>query len=395
MERTWNVLTGMCVLLLITLLANVSEARWYTWAPYSDPVAEEFRIYRGTSSLTCEEEQWTFPVTHTQYYIDDPLQDGTYFMSLVALRTLLGAEILSGHSNEIMVKICDGQLCDSYFDIIPGNGYVYLDFEVYDSVSGFQVRYIKEGDAQETIIDNITGPFFIYDLSDGRYTFTIYAKDAQGRTIENGNSYPTLVRDVLYDPTPHPPMYGVESLGVADTQTLVIGFEKNDDNVQYFNVNVYSSSTLRDEALTSNTPGDIYANVMVPYGSNFCGSINGTVYPIVFLRATAVGYNGYESLQAVSYRLMGDIIGTMYDSTESNDAIVDATDRAALYAEYKKYSIQPYPVRSTDFCSEPDLYNMMPFYVHEVSDYNQDGFVGTWDYYYLMRVIYGSSGAGK
>ncbi len=185
---------------------------------------------------------------------------------------------------------------------------------------------------------------------------------------------------------PEPPNYKVESINhIGWSATLAIAFDTVDPFVDYYVVNVYRSSA---DAIAGG-PGDVVTDQVVSVGSHFCASVTyGLSQPIYFFSIYSVDTDGQSGDHVVGYALVGNAVGNDNDGTAFTSAKVDGAEYTAL----RNYYFKPFTHSSSDYCGEPDLYNMFPLSYQERMDYNGDGVVDGWEYN-LFRIIYGISGA--
>ena len=397
MGKKMFLLIFLCITFTIGFAFQVttaaSETTVVSWDPYSSPGVTTLRLYRSVSSLTSQ-EAWDIPADQNQLEIDTPA-GGLYFYSLYAVIEEDGGYHLSEPSNEVMILHCAQGHCNHYFNVVPtGDETVWIDFDMPSSINEWRLDYSTPGGGVTSV--NMLGPMSMGGLEGGEYTFTLYAKDALGRAITTQSTYlPVTVTIEGAQTAPDAPVFGTESFGVTTNVTLAVAFDWLDTFVSHAIVDVYSSSHLRDSALINNTPGDIWADVTVPRGTNFCRTVNSTTHHIVFVRARVVDYNGAVSENATDYILFGNIVGTSWDGVPSHDAVINADDQAAFSAAFQAHSAVPYMAQSSDYCAEPNLYALMPFPEHEVADYNKNGLIDSWDHNYLRRGLLGRTGAGK
>ena len=234
---------------------------------------------------------------------------------------------------------------------------------------------------------NITTTWTEYNLD---FTFVGEVDPADVRfTIQFGNYQgkfwiDDLVFDLESDP-PVPPNYKIEAFGADWNQTLMIAFDGINTDIEHYRVNVFSSSTLA----LSGIPGNILSDVLVPYGSNFCQTIDTSSYPIIFFTVSAIDHEGQEGDNYVGYKLIGNVTDTDNDGISFASSMVNFSD----YNTLRAYYYQPVTHRSSDYCNDSYLYNILPFTLHERMDYNIDGMVDGTEYN-LFRAVYGRTGAG-
>lgn len=373
-----------CVVIVVALASSALADLHVEWA-YTGEDPDGFYFYRSYSSLTCEEEYNISSPTARSY--DFPFAGSNFAFYVMTAYT--GTEE-TPYSNEVILKECGGeQLCQADFTASADATGAFLQWEAIDSVVNYQIRYKLLSAHSYTVIDNVTDNFLSIDLPTGDYIFSLYAKDALGRTVETNNVYTDLAVNISNAPPPNPPSYKVEAFGADGVagwnQTLMMAFDSDDTFVDYYHVDVFSSSALA----LSGKPGDIMDNVVVAKGSNFCQTIDASGYPILFFSVSSVDYDGQEGDGIVGYKLIGNVSKTDNDGTPFSSAAVDYGDKVVL----KTYYYKAFKHRSADYCAETNLYDILPFSSQERMDYNQDGIVNFSEYSFF-RTVYGHSGAG-
>ncbi len=387
-------------LFVLLLGANSSLASTFTWQLYAGGPADKLTLYRSVGSLTCEEAWDILDMSQTSYTIGD-MSFGHYFFTMTA--SSYSPNITSDYANEIIIKYCANVVCQSDFSVTTSPGTAYLEWEPIDSIGSYQLKYKKEGDSNFTIINGITGNSYSLSNLDGSYTFILQAVNSVGFAIEANNTFPTLYATVSNFPPPSPPDYKIEAFGAngvaGDLQTVMIAFNSDDSFIDYYVINLFSSSALA----LSGSPGDLLANVQIPKGQNFCQNIDTMVYfnsalgkyrltyPIIFATIASVDYNGLMGDAIAGYVLVNNITGTDNDNVPFASSINNTADLNVIRYYYYKYI---YTHRSTDYCNESNLFQLLPLTLWERADTNHDGVVNGAETN-LFGITWGETGAGK
>jgi hypothetical protein len=381
------------------LIGEARAVMTFAWNMESISGITGYKIYRSYNSLTCEE---SFEVTNPSA-TSHSIPSIDFYGYRFYVMTAFGGSEESDYSGELLIRHCGSELCKADIVVNVSGLNVYVSWDYIPSISSYQIRYkdLASGVVQS---QNASGTNATLTLTGGQWEIELFAKDSLGRVIENNNVFNKQVVTIYSAVRPEPPEYKVESFGAGNLQTLMIAPDGADQDVVYYVVNVFSRSAL----LLSGADGDILANRTIYRGENFCEPIDvGLVYdaalkkykltyPILFFTIYSVAANGLESDAHIGWTLIGNIVGTdnvvdgvTYEKISHEDAAVNGAD----YNAYKLYYFKPFTHRSSNYCTSPDLYNILPFTYQERADYNLDGVVNGSEYN-LFKIVYGNTGAG-
>jgi hypothetical protein len=375
-EDMKRVVTLVIIVVLGWSLSAKSET--FTWTFSAPETIDGFVLYRGTSSLTCE-ESYTVPDPYATTYT---IPEMGYFEGVryYSAKAYFGEE-LSGFSNEVVIKYCGDAFCQASFTANVSYRTTTLNWEEIPGATGYQLRYKRSTDASEQVID-LSGNNHNMDLQDGTWTFNLYPKDAMGRTMECNHIYDPQTVTVVTPSPPSPPLAKIESFGANGSssfnQTLMLAFSSTDPNSVSYVVRVYSTSSL---ALTGES-GDVVSEATVAIGSNYCQTIDTVNYPILFVGVSAIDAYGQEGPGTIYYVLIGNLKGTVNDGVTYDLSAIDGVDLTVV----KTYLRKPVTHSSSDYCNDPNLYDKLPFTPQQRSDYDLSGLTDGEDLEFYKQV---------
>ncbi len=387
----------LAALLFVVFIGSAESSVKFKWALHSQrDRLDGFRIYYGTESLTCQNFLDVSGGDSTTATIEDErISDLSWgFFNITAIGDGSFDENESGKSREILAKFCSpGVACQSDFTVTSDGLSITATWDDIPGVGSYQLRYSKPG-MDEVVLDNIVDHYAMFDLpEEGDYTFELYARGSTGLLIDTNNTFTNQSLSVSSTPPPTMPNVAAWANDLslsAESATIMLGIEWTDPSIEHFRVNVHSAS-----ANWGNTyGGDIVADAVVPYGTNFCQIVHfGKDQQIFFFNIVPVDYDGREGEASMVYVLPGDIMNIDVDF---QSAEVSGLDYQKFRQLFNLYGMNQYSVRSTDFCNESNLYDLLlTITPEECADANGDGYINSPDRGVFQNLTYGNSGAGK
>lgn len=257
---------------------------------------------------------------------------------------------------------------------------LHIEWEYADlpNLNGFHIY--KDGVFIYYAFPNTRAIDYSTELSFGENTFTITAVDTAENESAHSAPYVLNIEDpFVANPIPAPKIK-VESVGLS-TQQIITAIKTTDSRIDGYYIRV-SSTYAKAQAQD--------ADVMTAYvdvDQNFCGLINSTGLPIVFISVTSVDNDTmHESSPTIGYKLFGNIVGTYNDNVPYQQSIVNYTDQS--YFQYYGQTVE----RLADYCSATNLFDILPLSPKQRLDYNGDGVINYIDAGFFGP-HYGASGA--